>query len=207
MDVSLEPPHLRGHVRERARPRQAHELPWHARDSTSLPAFRSTTSAFPASDRIDDLGFSFDIGRKQQVRPLHEPHPRIRHHPDRPAQMVGGPGYRPDLQLLRLQHQDILGIPFDCQSGKHEHRGRVLKQGSTSTSDRAMTLCVGGGIHWRAFAYGGGSRTSVHWSGATAPLYFIRPPSSSAPARTGVREARTGVHTAIAERRRSSLSR
>jgi hypothetical protein len=68
---------------------------------------------------------------------------------------------------------DLYGIPIDAKAGNISIGGGG-ETGVNLHLGPGMTLCVGGGIHWRAFAYGGGAEDvgSLVWG--NGPLYFVQ---------------------------------
>lgn len=68
---------------------------------------------------------------------------------------------------------EFFGIPVDAK-GANLSIGGGGETGVNIHLGSAMTLCVGGGIHWRAFGLGGGSDDvgSLVWG--NGPLYFIQ---------------------------------
>jgi hypothetical protein len=68
--------------------------------------------------------------------------------------------------------RDIQGITFNYQAANLSVGGGG-ETGVNIHLGQALTLCVGGGIHWRAFAYGGGAEDvgSLVWG--DGPFYFI----------------------------------
>jgi hypothetical protein len=72
--------------------------------------------------------------------------------------------YQPDLPA---------GLHMDAEAGNLSiggggETGVNIHLGST------VTLCVGGGVHWRAFAYGGGTDVFGSMVWGNGPLYFIQ---------------------------------
>jgi hypothetical protein len=68
--------------------------------------------------------------------------------------------------------RDILGTTFDLQAANLSIGGGG-ETGVNIHLGQGLTLCVGGGIHWRAFAYGGGSEDlgSLVWG--DGPFFFV----------------------------------
>jgi hypothetical protein len=68
---------------------------------------------------------------------------------------------------------DFFGIPIDAE-GANVSIGGGAETGVNIHLGQAMTLCVGGGIHWRAFGLGGGSDDvgSLVWG--NGPFFFIQ---------------------------------
>ena len=76
--------------------------------------------------------------------------------------LAGFPSRKLDISVLK----DILrgGSDKMAEAGVNVHLGALI------------TLCVGGGIHWRAFGFGGGAEDvgSLVWG--DGPFFFIEPP-------------------------------
>jgi hypothetical protein len=68
--------------------------------------------------------------------------------------------------------RDILGTTFNFQAANLSIGGGG-ETGVNIHLGQGLTLCVGGGIHWRAFAYGGGAEDvgSLVWG--DGPFFFI----------------------------------
>ncbi len=138
--------------------------------ATSLSIDNVTIPNFPID--INDLGFSFDIGESSKYG-LSTNHTLafgiIR--TDRLKWWVG-PGIGLTFNYYDYS-TDFLGIPLDAKAGNISIGGGG-ETGVNIHLGPGMTLCVGGGIHWRAFGLAAGSDDvgSLVWG--NGPLYFIQ---------------------------------
>jgi len=138
--------------------------------ATSLSVDDVDMPSFPIN--INDLGLSFDIGESSKVG-LSTNHTLafgiIR--TDR-LKWWAGPGIGLTFNYYDYS-TDLVGFPVDAKAGNISIGGGG-ETGVNLHLGPGMTLCVGGGIHWRAFGLAAGSDEIGSLTWGNGPLYFIQ---------------------------------